>query len=183
MKADLLLNEDLRRDTEEAIQKCLDMAKRQWPKLDFPMPIIRYDVKNTIGGLAYTDKWMVRFNLVLMVENREHFIKTTVPHEVAHLVARLVHHHEPRLSKTGAPIRIRSHGKEWREIMVLFGVLPKSSHSYDLTSIQSKQRPPRKKSLNRTEIDFLVKRIQAASRRLPDEDKQELAIWLQNQVC
>ncbi len=87
----------------------------------FQKPYIRLDLKGETAGQAWIEKRQLRFNPVLLKENREHFIKQTVAHEVAHLLAYDIH----------GP-RIRAHGREWHSIMTHVFQLPADRcHSYD----------------------------------------------------
>lgn len=86
---------------------------------------IRFDLRGRAAGQARFGAGLpavLRYNPVLLAANAEDFLATTVPHEVAHLLAYCRH---------GA--RIRPHGREWRALMELFGVAPERCHSYDLS--------------------------------------------------
>ncbi len=87
----------------------------------FQKPYIRLDLKGETAGQAWIEKRHLRFNPVLLKENREHFLKQTVAHEVAHLLAYDIY---------GS--RIRAHGQEWQSIMTDVFKLPANRcHSYD----------------------------------------------------
>lgn len=92
----------------------------------FPMPTVSFDLRGKTAGQAYYQKNHIRLNPVLFTENIEEFLGDTVPHEVAHLVARQLH-----LPKT-----IQSHGVEWQAVMRDFGLKPRRCHSYDVTNAQ-----------------------------------------------
>lgn len=81
----VLLSPDLRKAVEIKVRECLDIAEREY-KRKFEMPEIRYDIKNTDGGRALIHAWVIRLNLILLVENQDKFLATAVPHEVAHLI-------------------------------------------------------------------------------------------------
>lgn len=171
----LLLSEDRRKKVEAKTKECLVIAKAKY-KQAFEMPEIRYDIKNTDGGTATFRKWLIRLNLILMVENEEHFLATTVPHEVAHLVARRVYH--DKLAAEGK--KMRPHGAEWKEVMVLFEIPAKVTHSYDCTSIQRPKRRPRGSKLRGAEADILLHRLMIAAKRFP---KRHLAVFINNLVA
>lgn len=116
----LLISAELRERTEQKVKALLHLASQNWGK-KFKMPEIRYDLQGKTAGLAYEKRWLLRFNLVLFVENQEKFFNETIPHEVAHLVA----------GKLNAPKQM--HGKEWAEVMRFFGVEPNCYHDYDLS--------------------------------------------------
>lgn len=167
-----LLTPELRKKIEAKITECLAIAEAKY-KQKFEMPEVRYDIKNTDGGTATFQQWLIRLNLILCYENEPHFIATTVPHEVAHLVARRVYH--DAIAATGK--KMRPHGKEWREVMELFELPAKVTHSYDCTSIAKKPRRPRGSKLRGAEADLLVHRLTIAARRMP---KRHLAKFIQN---
>ena len=64
---------------------------------------------------------LVRFNPVLLIENRDSFLAQTVPHEIAHVVAHSLHNRQ-----------IRPHGSEWQQVMHFFGAENRRCHSYDV---------------------------------------------------
>lgn len=168
----LLLNADRKMKVEKRVLECLAIAKAKY-KQDFEMPEIRYDIKNTDGGTATFQQWLIRLNLILMVENEEHFLATTVAHEVAHLVARRVYHN--KLAAEGK--KMRPHGKEWKEVMHLFELPPKVTHSYDCSSIQRPKRRKRGSKLRGAEADLLLHRLTVAAKRMP---KRHLAQFIEN---
>ena len=99
----------------------------QWLRIGIQEPQIRFDLRGRSAGQARVGSrgpWVVRYNPVLLEANAEDFLATTVPHEVAHLVAYARH---------GS--RIRPHGPEWQAIMRHFGVAPERCHRYDLSAL------------------------------------------------
>lgn len=170
-----LLNPELRAKVEAKVKECLAKAEAKYGR-KFEMPEIRYDVKNTDGGLAYHQLWLIRLNLILCFENEKHFIDTTVPHEVAHLIARAVYN-DKVLAETGK--KMRPHGKEWKEVMGLFELAPKVTHSYDVTSIARKPRRKRGSKLRGQEADVLVHRLLTAAKRLPNRYLEKFMDQLQ----
>ena len=85
-------------------------------------PIILFSKRGKVAGTANFGKWTLNFNKVLMEENPETFINQTVPHECAHLIARL-------LNKN-----IKPHGREWQNVIITLGGNPKRCHSYDTSN-------------------------------------------------
>ena len=130
-KHHILLTESLRKKVEERVIEVLELAKKKY-NTDFNFPTIRYDIKSWTGGLAYANRNLIRLNLILLVENEEHYIKNTVAHEVAHLVARKVF--KKRLD--GKNKRIMPHGPEWKDVMATFNIEPAVKHSYNCASIE-----------------------------------------------
>jgi SprT protein len=86
---------------------------------------LKFDLTGKAAGMAlfpHRAKPIIRLNALLLIENREDFIKRTVPHEVAHVIAR---------GFFGK--RIKPHGAEWRQVMQLFGAEATRCHSYDVS--------------------------------------------------
>lgn len=87
----------------------------------FRRPYIRLDLRGETAGQAWPDKPLLRFNPVLLKENRDHFLQQTVAHEVAHLIA---------YEQYGR--KIRAHGREWQSIMMgVFSLPADRCHTYD----------------------------------------------------
>jgi SprT protein len=82
----------------------------------------RTDLKKT-AGLAYLRLNKVEFSSQLLIENSESFLKSTVPHEVAHIITKILY-----------PRSKQNHGPEWKNVMMMLGAEPKTYHSYDISS-------------------------------------------------
>lgn len=115
------LNQDTLINRAEAeVAVCIKKAESFY-KRQLSMPSVRFDLKGKAAGGAYPDHNVIRFNAVLLAENTQHFLMQTVPHEVAHLVARAVYGRG-----------IRPHGKEWQSVMTqVFGCPPDRCHQYN----------------------------------------------------
>lgn len=76
------------------------------------------------------------FNTLLAENNKDHFLATTVPHEVAHWIDRELY----GFVKTPAGKIIR-HGKTWKRIMVnVFRIPANRCHTYDTSMIKKRTR-------------------------------------------
>lgn len=82
----------------------------------------RTDLKKN-AGLAYLHSNRIEFSTQLLIENTEQFMKSTVPHEVAHIITKILH-----------PNTKQHHGPEWKNVMRELGAEPKTYHSYDISS-------------------------------------------------
>lgn len=110
----------------QAWRRCLEVC----PAL--PCPNIWFDLKGASAGQANMRRRGLRFNPVLLAENREAFFEEVIPHEMAHW---LVFH-----LKNGS--RMKPHGREWQTVMrQLFGVSPRVTHRFDIG--QAQYRPYR----------------------------------------
>jgi SprT protein len=89
-----------------------------------PEVAVRFDLRGGAAGQAVFSRCggiVIRYNRVLLMENGEEFLLRTVPHEVAHVVARLL-----------AGPRSRPHGREWQRVMAHFGAEATRCHRYDI---------------------------------------------------
>lgn len=156
-----LLTPELRKRVTDKVKACFKIAQKKYG-VEFEMPEIRYDIKSWCGGLAYHQRWLLRFNLILLVENEDHYIENVVPHEVAHLVNRRVNTPAPGKK------RLMPHGAEWKGVMELFKVVPHVKHTYDCSSIEKIARVKRKNKIDR------VERIMKQIMRLTEEERANL---------
>ena len=86
-------------------------------------PKIRYDLKGRVAGQAFLYQNMIKINAYVLVNNVDDYIKQTIGHEYAHLIA-----HE-RFGRN-----IRPHGQEWRRVMTKLGLPANRCHSYEVQS-------------------------------------------------
>lgn len=114
----------LHQEVEALTQQLLATAGNRFQQ-DPGKVIVRFDLTGKAAGMAIfpaRSTPVIRFNALLLTENRDDFLKRTVPHEVAHIVAR-------RLFGK----KIRPHGPEWRQVMQLFGAEASRCHNYDVS--------------------------------------------------
>lgn len=97
------------------------LAERHFLKR-FNRPDVLLNLRGETAGQAWLERNLLRLNKVLLEENQEHYIKHTLGHEVAHLIADEVYGK-----------KIRSHGAEWQFIMeAVFDLPAHRTHSYDV---------------------------------------------------
>ncbi len=162
----ILLSPELRLKVEAAVEAAFKKCEKHY-KQKFKRPEIRYNIRNTNGGEAWHRRNLIRLNLTFLVENEETFLATTVPHEVAHLVAHYVYDSKPMNGK-----KVRPHGKEWKEVMVVLGLEPKTKHSYDITSLDIvKVKRTRATKTTKAKLMDLVKRVSKL------EEDERLALY------
>ncbi len=89
-----------------------------------PRPRVWLDLRGKSAGQAHLGRGGLRFNPVLLEENRLAFMVEVIPHEMAHwLVFHLEEGH-----------RTRPHGREWQTVMRrLFGLEPRATHRFDVS--------------------------------------------------
>ena len=103
------------------VETCYQLAERFFNRR-FERPEVSFKLRGQKAGVAHLQQNLLRFNPQLYRENREHFLKQTVAHEVAHLVAHQMFGHG-----------IRAHGEEWQLIMQGVYELPADRcHNYEV---------------------------------------------------
>ncbi len=121
----------LSNDLQEVQQRVVALYARseQFFHRRLPMPYIRLDLTGSTAGQAWPQKHLLRFNPTLLRENRDDFLRQTVAHEVAHLLAY-------ELYGSG----IRPHGRQWQSIMTaVFGLPALRCHNYDTSRSTRKE--------------------------------------------
>ncbi len=96
-------------------------------------PEVAFDLRGQAAGQANYRKNKIRFNRDLLEKYTDEFIKQTVPHEFAHLVAYRKFGH-----------RIRPHGAEWKLVMVALGIKPARTHNFKVVPARRLKRFPYK---------------------------------------
>ena len=96
----------------------------------FPMPVINYDVRGRLGGLAYYRSNLIRINPYVLERNTEEFLAQIVPHEVCHLLAHQIYPYK----------QIKPHGPEWKSVMRRLGYPPTRCHSFEVEQIRKTRK-------------------------------------------
>lgn len=103
------------------VEACYQQAETFFNRR-FPRPEVSFKLRGQKAGVAHLSENKLRFNPTLYQQNREDFLRQTVAHEVAHMIA----HYQ-----FGA--RIQPHGQEWQLIMQGVYELPAHRcHNYAL---------------------------------------------------
>lgn len=165
----ILLTTQLREDVEAAVEAAYLKAEEHY-KQKFPRPEVRYDIRNTNGGEAWAKVNRIRLNLTFLLENREKFLATTVPHEVAHLVAHLVYDSKPMNGK-----KVRPHGKEWKEVMGVLSLEPKVCHTYSVESLDLHRKAKNRRLVS---IQEKTMRLLKQLEKLPENQRNFIACAL-----
>lgn len=140
----IAFNAELQTKIKAEVSRWIEVANNHYkPALPFTMPRVRFDLRGTTAGWAKWQKWEVNFNAVLLIENYEDFIATTVPHEVAHLIdgiqqdragANRTYVYTSRFGRRRRSKR-DIHGDSWRAVMKVFGIVASARcHDYDTTN-------------------------------------------------
>lgn len=108
------------------VAEALERAREVHPAL--PAPRVWFDLKGASAGQAHLGRGGLRFNPVLLEENRTAFFTDVIPHEMAHW---LVFHLE------NGP-RLKPHGREWQTVMRdLYALAPRATHRLDVSRARS----------------------------------------------
>lgn len=103
------------------VEFCYQQAEAFF-KRPFKRPVVSLKLRGQKAGVAHLHENLLRFNAQLYQENREHFLRQTVAHEVAHLVAHQLFGDA-----------IQPHGEEWQLIMRGLYELPADRcHNYEI---------------------------------------------------
>ncbi|MEN8180113.1 MAG: SprT-like domain-containing protein [Pseudomonadota bacterium] len=122
--------DSLLRQADQQTRALLHQAEKQFG-MRCPLSNIHFDLKGKAAGMVVFKpgrKPYIRFNPAILMRNRDKFLSQTLPHEVAHLVARRLH---------GA--KIRPHGQEWQAVMRFFGADPVRCHNYAMDGVQPRK--------------------------------------------
>jgi SprT protein len=120
-------------EIEDRLNSLEEIALSEWD-YNRVAPRLTFDLRGEVGGRAYLQENRIQINPEALTKYKDHYIKQTIGHEYAHLVARDYFNW-----------RIASHGVEWAKIMRSFGLPPDRCHTYNLT----KARNVKKKYLYR----------------------------------
>ncbi len=103
----------------QRVEACYVQAEAFF-KRTFPRPEVSFKLRGQKAGVAHLHDNLLRFNPQLYQANQDDFLRQTVPHEVAHLIAHQLF---------GASIQ--AHGQEWQLIMRgVYELPPHRCHSY-----------------------------------------------------
>ena len=106
---------------KQRVETCYQQAEAFF-KRPFPRPEVSFKLRGQKAGVAHLHENLLRFNLQLYRENQKDFLRQTVAHEVAHLVAHQLFGD-----------RIQAHGQEWQLIMRgVYELPPNRCHNYEV---------------------------------------------------
>lgn len=121
------LTQEQIRTVQLAVVQYVQKARTRYAK-DFQMPVTKFDLRGTTGGKADYRNNYILVNQTLCAENFEHYVKQTIGHEVAHLIAHALHQGR----------RIKPHGYEWQSVMHAFGLPADRCHQYDVSNARAR---------------------------------------------
>ena len=124
--------QELKRKVNERIDELIEMTMKRWGKSGIVYPKVTYKLKGHTAGRASYIKEEVMVNYYLLDNNEEHYLKTTIGHEYAHLVA---FKYFGWKAVGGKP-----HGSHWKAVMRSFGLKPSRCHSYKTKSARKTRK-------------------------------------------
>lgn len=131
----MTVSKELKEQCQAEMDRCMAIARKEWPDVNFPRPFLVYDLRGRTAGTAQPTSGRIRINAVLLRENVKEMVENTVSHEVAHIVDRAVYGvqygaYDRRVGRR----RVISHGKTFKSIQRLFGRCDKTYHNMDTTN-------------------------------------------------
>ncbi len=109
---------------EEALSQRLQQAEQALQQ-SWPRPQLSYNQRGKAAGTAHLQRWEIRLNPVLLIENQALFLHEVIAHELAHLLV---------FARHG---RVAPHGRAWQAMMrQVFGLAPRVTHQLDISSLQ-----------------------------------------------
>jgi len=80
--------------------------------------IFDFTLKGLTAGQAWYNQNRLRYNYEIAQNNLTEFLNDTVPHEVCHMVARMINKYD------------KPHGKTWKRLMMELGYTPSRCHNF-----------------------------------------------------
>lgn len=104
------------------------LKQRHYPDNHSLLPILSFMQRGVTAGTAHLQKWEIRLNPILLVENGMRFIDEVLPHEYAHLLVYALYG------------RVQPHGREWQQMTQYVMKLPANrTHTFDTARSATKQ--------------------------------------------
>ena len=127
---DPVSREARRAAVRELSDRLVQLARECWPTARIPQVRVDFGLRGRSAGDACPSSSTTRYNSGLLDRYGDEFVRSIVPHEVAHIVAWAVFG------------RVKPHGPEWRSVMSFFGVDPSVTHEFETTPARRVRRVP-----------------------------------------
>ena len=116
----------------------------------FNRPTVLFNLRGKTGGTANHGTNTLKFHPVFLMENEEHYIESTIPHEVAHLIDAVVN--PDNYCRSLEALRRRGyrgrqlHGADFKFVMevVLEAADSARCHTYSITNLKNGRAPASK---------------------------------------
>jgi len=127
--------EDIRTALETKILDTLLILEKKYPEITFPIPtLILRQIGKSAGYAIYADNTVTINTDFCQNGHWDEMLNNTLPHEVAHLAARLIW-------KTKYPhYEYTAHGSIWKMVMHSIGLEAKRCHSMSLEGVKTKRK-------------------------------------------
>ena len=88
---------------------------------------VKFDLKGRTSGIfmVRNGDTCIRYNEIIFSQYYDDSLVNTVAHEVAHYVVHSIWGHK----------RVKPHGKEWQQVMIMFDVKPEVTSQYDVSGL------------------------------------------------
>lgn len=117
---------------------------------NYSVPKISFDLTGRAAGMFRVKNALeeIRYNPYTFAKYFDDNLATTVPHEVAHYIC----------YKNYLPKRVPPHGKEWQQLMNVFGVKAERTCNYDLSGVPTRQHKRHPYGCSCTQYEFTTRR-------------------------
>lgn len=120
------LNQSQINQVEQQTAHYIELANQQL-QLNLSNIPIDFDLKGRTSGMFVVTRDMIRirYNQIIFSKYFDDTLINTVAHEVAHYVVHSI----------WGINRVKPHGKEWQQVMAVFGVKPEVTSCYDVSDL------------------------------------------------
>jgi len=111
------ITEKQKRKVLDKVEESFALAEKHFGR-KFPRPTVNFDIRGRTAGISYGNT-LLRFNPTIYDGNQDEFLRTVVPHEVAHQVCANLY---------GRPVH---HELPWRQVMQnVYKLSPDTTHTF-----------------------------------------------------
>ena len=143
MMGSLMYNESIMQNIDPKLQQlvnakiieCQDKILELYGKY-VPVYGIIYNLDGTTGGLADYTRKTIYLNPTFLKNHTDDYVNQTVVHEFAHLANDVLFPHDLSLASG----KRKSHGKNWKSLMINLGVEPRIHHHYNIEHVHAKKK-------------------------------------------
>lgn len=146
--ASLEINVEVESDCQLS-QELQQFTHQWWDKFNsqfrtnYPYPNIFFSLKTKSAGRATFKSNTINYNLAFYKNNKDTFVKRTIPHEIAHLFefyfllekGIILFMNDTYVALSTYKGKILNHRGMWKTIMKRMGINQRACHSYSLTAV------------------------------------------------
>ncbi|WP_231908865.1 SprT family zinc-dependent metalloprotease [Marinomonas sp. TW1] len=113
-------------ELQNKVERCFELAEVFFNH-KFCHSHCNFKQRGRAAGTAHLQKNELRFNHFMYQQNPVEFLKTVVPHEVAHIIVYQIY-----------GTSVRPHGKEWQAVMKkVYQLSPNRTHMFDVPPLKN----------------------------------------------